>query len=139
MGPSGSGKTTLLSILGCMLTPTSGVVRVAGHDTAGADPYFVAAGAKSPWARRRHIELADLVDELWVFPPSGNRLELLVRDIFGAKGLPVPALISPIPQAIDCLAQVAIYQSTGPYSLPQASILEIAIALPVVSGPIEFT
>lgn len=42
MGPSGSGKTTLLSILGCMLTPTSGVVRVAGQDTAGADPEALA-------------------------------------------------------------------------------------------------
>jgi putative ABC transport system ATP-binding protein len=29
-GPSGSGKTTLLSILGCILTPTSGRVTVAG-------------------------------------------------------------------------------------------------------------
>lgn len=34
MGPSGSGKTTLLSILGCMLTPTQGTVRVLGHSTA---------------------------------------------------------------------------------------------------------
>ena len=33
MGPSGSGKTTLLSILGCILTPTSGVLRVAGTST----------------------------------------------------------------------------------------------------------
>jgi len=30
-GPSGSGKTTLLSILGCILTPTSGRVIVDGH------------------------------------------------------------------------------------------------------------
>ena len=30
-GPSGSGKTTLLSILGCILTPTAGRVRVAGE------------------------------------------------------------------------------------------------------------
>jgi len=30
-GPSGSGKTTLLSIMGCILTPTSGTVRVAGR------------------------------------------------------------------------------------------------------------
>ena len=35
MGPSGSGKTTLLSILGCILTPTSGDIRVAGQSTAG--------------------------------------------------------------------------------------------------------
>ena len=36
MGPSGSGKTTLLSVLGCMLTPTQGTIRVLGHSTAGA-------------------------------------------------------------------------------------------------------
>jgi putative ABC transport system ATP-binding protein len=29
-GPSGSGKTTLLSIMGCILTPTSGELSVAG-------------------------------------------------------------------------------------------------------------
>lgn len=31
MGPSGSGKTTLLSILGCILSPTSGSLRVGGE------------------------------------------------------------------------------------------------------------
>jgi putative ABC transport system ATP-binding protein len=31
-GPSGSGKTTLLSILGCVLTATSGRVSLFGHD-----------------------------------------------------------------------------------------------------------
>ena len=30
-GPSGSGKTTFLSILGCILTPTSGSVVIDGH------------------------------------------------------------------------------------------------------------
>lgn len=37
-GPSGSGKTTLLSILGCMLTPSSGTVRVHDHSTTGRKP-----------------------------------------------------------------------------------------------------
>src|SRR4051812_48048644 len=31
MGPSGSGKTTLLSVLGCMLVPDQGDVRVGGR------------------------------------------------------------------------------------------------------------
>jgi predicted ABC-type transport system involved in lysophospholipase L1 biosynthesis ATPase subunit len=31
-GPSGSGKTTVLSLLGCVLTPTGGTVRVLGRD-----------------------------------------------------------------------------------------------------------
>jgi putative ABC transport system ATP-binding protein len=35
MGPSGSGKTTLLSIIGCILRPTAGGVRVSGEDVAG--------------------------------------------------------------------------------------------------------
>jgi len=38
MGPSGSGKTTLLSILGCMLTPTRGTIRLGGRSTEGAGP-----------------------------------------------------------------------------------------------------
>src|SRR5256885_10514819 len=32
-GPSGSGKTTLLNLIGCVDTPTSGTVQVAGQDT----------------------------------------------------------------------------------------------------------
>jgi putative ABC transport system ATP-binding protein len=37
MGPSGSGKTTLLSVLGCMLSPTSGSVNIRSRSTAGLD------------------------------------------------------------------------------------------------------
>jgi putative ABC transport system ATP-binding protein len=33
-GPSGSGKTTLLNLIGCVDTPTSGTVEVAGSNTA---------------------------------------------------------------------------------------------------------
>lgn len=32
MGPSGSGKTTLISILGCILRPTSGSVKIMGEE-----------------------------------------------------------------------------------------------------------
>ncbi len=35
MGPSGSGKTTLLSVLGCLVTPNRGSVRVLGNDITG--------------------------------------------------------------------------------------------------------
>jgi putative ABC transport system ATP-binding protein len=49
MGPSGSGKTTLLSILGCMLAPTTGTVRVCGTSTKGARPEELAS------IRQQHI------------------------------------------------------------------------------------
>ncbi len=49
MGPSGSGKTTLLSILGCILTPTEGHLKVAGNSTEGMDAEGLAD------VRRKHV------------------------------------------------------------------------------------
>jgi putative ABC transport system ATP-binding protein len=49
MGPSGSGKTTLLSILGCLMTPTSGMVRLRGRPIGNLDPEALAG------IRRDHI------------------------------------------------------------------------------------
>ncbi|HWX97692.1 MAG TPA: ABC transporter ATP-binding protein [Solirubrobacteraceae bacterium] len=43
VGPSGSGKTTLLSIMGTLERATSGVVRIAGIDVAGASDSALAA------------------------------------------------------------------------------------------------
>lgn len=48
-GPSGSGKTTFLSILGCLLTPTSGRVSIAGETIEAKRP------AQLQTIRRRHI------------------------------------------------------------------------------------
>ena len=48
-GPSGSGKTTLLSILGCLLSATSGKVEVAGEAIDASKP------ATLQGVRRRHI------------------------------------------------------------------------------------
>ena len=38
VGPSGSGKTTLLSLMGCILTPDRGSVRVLDYEVAGMSP-----------------------------------------------------------------------------------------------------
>jgi putative ABC transport system ATP-binding protein len=48
-GPSGSGKTTLLSIIGCILRPTSGQVRICGQDVSNLPPKQLAA------IRLRHV------------------------------------------------------------------------------------
>jgi putative ABC transport system ATP-binding protein len=49
MGPSGSGKTTLLSVLGCLMAPTRGTVRVRGQSIDGVAPEDLAK------LRRDHI------------------------------------------------------------------------------------
>ena len=43
VGPSGSGKSTLLHLLGTLERPSSGCVRVAGHEVAGLADREVAA------------------------------------------------------------------------------------------------
>src|SRR5687767_13292516 len=49
VGPSGSGKTTLLSILGCVLAPTAGSVKLAGHELVGESEH------RLPQLRLRYI------------------------------------------------------------------------------------
>ncbi len=46
VGPSGSGKSTLLHIMGTLDSPTSGTVRIAGHDVStAADDHLAAVRA----------------------------------------------------------------------------------------------
>lgn len=35
LGPSGSGKTTLISMIGALLTPSDGIIRIGGEDLSG--------------------------------------------------------------------------------------------------------
>jgi len=51
------------------------------------DPHFVVVGARSRWARRRKIALAELVNEPWIFPVN---LNALITEAFKAHGLEVP-------------------------------------------------
>jgi DNA-binding transcriptional LysR family regulator len=55
-----------------------------------ADAYSVAAGAHNPWVRRRRIELADLLDEPWVLPPSESLLGSVATAAFRDSGLDYP-------------------------------------------------
>ena len=50
----------------------------------------VVAGAHSPWARRRKIRLADLVDEPWSLPTPDSYPRSLLTDAFAASGLAPP-------------------------------------------------
>lgn len=54
------------------------------------DRIYVVAGAKSRWARRRHIDLAELMAEPWALPPPDSLPGRLVMEAFHSKGLDTP-------------------------------------------------
>ena len=56
------------------------------------DRYAVVVGEKSKWARRRGVELADLVDEPWIMTPLDALGESFVVKAFRTRGLQVPSL-----------------------------------------------
>src|SRR5712691_11422444 len=71
------------------------------------DSYVVVAGAQHPWVRRRRIELADLVNESWVLPPSQSALGSVFMEAFRASGLDYPratVLTNPADLRISLLA-----------------------------------
>lgn len=60
------------------------------------DCMHVVASAKSPWSRRRRINLAELSDEPWLMPESDNIAMVLISEAFRSVGLtpPRPQVIS---------------------------------------------
>ena len=50
----------------------------------------VISSMQSPWARRRHVELEELILEPWVLAPTDTVPGQIVAGIFAGKGLSVP-------------------------------------------------
>jgi len=50
----------------------------------------VAAGANSPWERRRKIDLAELINEPWILGAPDTWHRAMAEEIFRAQGLSVP-------------------------------------------------
>jgi DNA-binding transcriptional LysR family regulator len=57
------------------------------------DKLVLVAGAQSRWARRRKVDLAELVDEPWVLTESDTLSYLRVSEAFAAHGLGMPKKI----------------------------------------------
>jgi DNA-binding transcriptional LysR family regulator len=52
--------------------------------------FAVVVGAQNPWARRRSVELTELINEPWVLPPPESAVGPFVMKIFRASGLDYP-------------------------------------------------
>lgn len=60
------------------------------HEFLFDESYSVAVGAANPWARRRRLDLADLINEPWVLPPPQHATGLIAAEAFRASGLDFP-------------------------------------------------
>jgi len=124
MGPSGSGKTTLLSILGCMLTPTGGTVRMRGRLTEGAGPEELAK------LRREHVGF--VFQSYHLFPTltatDNVRLALDVRGENSARA---------IAKSKEALAMVGLAGKVNafPLELSGGEQQRVAIARAIVGEP----
>lgn len=124
MGPSGSGKTTLLSILGCILTPTEGTVRVCGHSTAGLGPEDLAL------LRREHVGF--VFQSFHLFPTlSATDNVRLALDVRGE-----PSRAAKV-RSREALASVGLSHKTKafPRELSGGEQQRVAIARAVVAMP----
>jgi putative ABC transport system ATP-binding protein len=124
IGPSGSGKTTLLSILGCMLSPTSGTVHVCGQSTARMQPEDMAR------IRRDHVGF--IFQSYHLFPTltaaDNVRLALDIR------GEPSGSAIA---KARKALAAVGLSHKmkSFPRQLSGGEQQRVAIARAIVGNP----
>jgi putative ABC transport system ATP-binding protein len=124
MGPSGSGKTTLLSILGCMLTPTAGTVRVRGVSVEGKAPEDLAL------IRREHVGF--IFQSFHLFPTltAADNVRLAL-DIRGEPSRSARG------RSGEALAKVGLSHKTSafPRELSGGEQQRVAIARAIVGNP----
>jgi DNA-binding transcriptional LysR family regulator len=100
--------------------------------------YVVAAGAQSPWARRRRIALADLVNEPWTLPPPESLIGSVAMKVFRASGLDYPRTIV---VADNAQARISLVAAGRFITIFQESVLrfptEISKHLEIKVLPVE--
>lgn len=102
------------------------------------DPYVVVAGTQHPWAKRRRIESANLLDGLWVLPPPDSSPGSIAVEAFQAAGLAYPraAVVAVTPQVrMNLLATgrfLTIFSTSAlrfPTQHPELKILPVELPL----------
>jgi len=107
------------------------------------NPYVIAAGAKSPWVRRRRIELAELAGELWALPPPDSLVGSIAVDAFRACGLELPhmTVVAFSHEMRTNLLRTGRFLTIHPRSVlrfpaKHPFLKELPVKLPVTSGAI---
>ena len=83
-------ERTLDVVLERLTNPLTSEADDLNVDILFNDEMVVSAGIQSRWARRRKIDLAELVDEPWILPPTDSWNYTNVAEAFRTRGLPLP-------------------------------------------------
>jgi len=124
MGPSGSGKTTLLTVLGCMLSPTRGIVRIHGHATERLGTEELAK------IRREHVGF--IFQSYHLFPTlTASENVRMALDVRGQRGA------ASLAKAKEALALVGLAHKLGafPGELSGGEQQRVAIARAIAGKP----
>jgi DNA-binding transcriptional LysR family regulator len=111
-----------------------------GFETLYDDALVVLAGMKNPWARRRRIGLAELVNEPWALPTLESAVTQAAIKAFRASGLDCPraTLVTSSPEMrIDLVATgrfLTITASRFRARRPQLKVLPVE--LPMARMPV---
>ena len=123
MGPSGSGKTTLLSMLGCILSPTSGEVRFAGRTTTGASAEQLA---------KLRQNIGFIFQSYHLFPTlTAEENVRLTLDVRGERSI---SAVDKAQQALSAVGLSHKYKSF-PLDLSGGEQQRVAIARAIVGNP----
>lgn len=106
------------------------------------DSYVVVAGAQNPWAKRRKIELAELVNDPWALPAPESVTGSVATEAFRALGLDYPRVpvVTISPEARISLLATGHFLSIFPASAlrfpaRRSEIKVLPIELPVAPVP----
>lgn len=124
VGPSGSGKTTLLSIMGCILSASSGSVRVAGTEITQLTE------KQLPAVRLQHIGFVFQGFNLFPTLTAGENVELTLD----LKGVPAREAKK---RAQELLEQVGLGEKSNsfPADLSGGQKQRVAIARALAGDP----
>ncbi len=124
MGPSGSGKTTLLSILGGILTQTSGTLTIAGQSVTGLSAEDMAK------VRRDHI---GFIFQSYNLFPTLNAIEnvRIALDVRGISGFAATSRSEEVLRDVGLGHRLTNY----PGNLSGGEQQRVAVARAIASSP----
>jgi DNA-binding transcriptional LysR family regulator len=125
-----------------VITRRSGLFRDEqfGFEALYDDAFVVLAGVKNPWARRRRIELAELVNEPWTLPATESAVTEAAMEAFRVSGIDCPRatlVTNDVELRINLLATGRFLTiAASPFRTRRPELKVLPVELPMARMPV---